>query len=286
MQKPVDRIELPKRGKGRLSAQKQAEYDAQVERFCAQLKEIRSTLDFSVSARGWCYILEEHGLLKSEFDKAQHMMLVCRKSGQLPLNFCADDDTRSFDNLEQIDEEDAEEYAQYKIDDLLTYGHEDYIPFSFWEDQKYYVEMWVEKIDLKSLFTRVCEEFHVPIASVKGWADFNTKVASMQRFEEWEGRGNKCVLLHCGDHDPAGLQISDTIRSNMEDLSGAVGWAPDDLIIERFGLNYEFIQRHRLSWIENLETSSGKYPLDDERHEDHLKPYVTVVFEEVRRAQA
>src|SRR5262249_41148659 len=38
-------------------------------------------------------------------------------------------------------------------------------------------------------------------------------------------------------------------------------------------LNLDFIEQHRLSWIENLETSSGKR-LDDPRHPDHGKAYV------------
>src|SRR5262249_8100131 len=48
---------------------------------------------------------------------------------------------------------------------------------------------------------------------------------------------------------------------------------PRKLHIERFGLNYDFIQKHRLTWIDNLETSSGGR-LDDPHHNDHDKQYV------------
>ena len=41
----------------------------------------------------------------------------------------------------------------------------------------------------------------------------------------------------------------------------------------RFGLNADFIDRHGLTWIDNLETSSGGR-LDDEGHADHNKDYV------------
>ena len=47
------------------------------------------------------------------------------------------------------------------------------------------------------------------------------------------------------------------MRKNLEDLSGAVGWTPENLVIIRFGLDADFIDRHRLTWIDNLETSSG-----------------------------
>jgi len=77
----------------------------------------------------------------------------------------------------------------------------------------------------------------------------------------------------CNDHDPGGLHISEPMLSNLDDLSAQVGWSPDDLIIERFGLNRDFIEANNLTWIDNLETSSGQR-LDDRRHPDHFKPYV------------
>ena len=54
--------------------------------------------------------------------------------------------------------------------------------------------MWVEKIDLKSLFTGVCEMFHVPITNVKGWNDINGRAEAMLRFKEWE---SAAIVVHC-----------------------------------------------------------------------------------------
>jgi hypothetical protein len=47
----------------------------------------------------------------------------------------------------------------------------------------------------------------------------------------------------------------------------------DRLIIDRFGLNDDFIEAQGLTWIDNQETGSGGR-LDDPRHPDHSKPYV------------
>ena len=65
----------------------------------------------------------------------------------------------------------------------------------------------------------------------------------------------------------------------FEDLSGAVGWHPDNLIIDRFGLNIDFIEEHKLTWIDGLETGSGKR-LEDPRHPDHHKAYVQDYLEQ------
>jgi hypothetical protein len=126
---------------------------------------------------------------------------------------------------------------------------------------------------LKSLFAKVAAEFHVVIQSAGGWSDLNVRAGMMRRFAYWEERGKLCVLLDCGDHDPGGLQISDYLRSNLDELADAVGWSPRDLVIDRFGLDFDFIETNGLVWIENLETGSGGN-LADPKHRDHHKPYV------------
>jgi hypothetical protein len=152
-------------------------------------------------------------------------------------------------------------------------AHETYTPISFWHSLDVYIEMAVEKLDLRNLFESVCEELHVPLTNIKGWSDLNSRAAMMRHFAQHEAAGRLCVLLLCGDHDPGGLHITEKMRKNLEDLSGAVGWTPENLVIIRFGLNAEFIDEHGLTWIDNLETSSGEQ-LDDPDHNDHDKDYV------------
>ena len=267
-------LSLPKRPKGRPRAAQNACFDLDLAAWCAGILEINSTLDFRISSRGWCYILEEKGgLLKGDFDVAQKRINACRKSGLLPLDICCDDDGRAADGLEYLDVADVEKMATHLFG-YVAGAHRSYDPISFWETQPKYIEMATEKIDLKSLFSRECRPYHLPITNFSGWIDINSRAAMMKRFAYWETRGKECVLLYCGDHDPGGLHISEFICSNFADLTGAVGWSPEHLIIERFGLDYDFIVAQGLTWIENLETGSGKYPLNDARHPDHFKPYV------------
>jgi regulator of sigma D len=265
-------IILPRRSRGRPTATAMAQYERELEAFCHRLIEIDSSLDFKVSSRGWGYLLEEHGLAKGDFDAAERVINDCRKAGHLPVDFCAEDEGRGVDNLEEIDNEPVEAFAESWVD-YLSEAHEQYTPFSFWDDLDVYLEMTVEKIDLKNLFSPECARFHLATTNISGWNDINRRVQIMRRFARWERQGKKCILLHCGDHDPGGLRISEFLRSNFEDLAKAVGWHPRKLHIERFGLNYEFIRAQRLTWIDNLETSSGGR-LDDSRHPDHDKDYV------------
>jgi hypothetical protein len=244
-------------------------YREQRQAFCALIQ------DFAVGVRGWCYILESRShITKGEFDACENFITDCRKSGDLPLNICAEDQSRITVGLQgELDASNPRTHAQSWIDHLRDDMPDSYTPFGFWDKQKVYVEVGVEKLDLRNLFESVCAEFYVPITNFKGWSDINARAVMMDRFAAHEAKGRQCVLLLCNDHDPGGLHISESMHKNFDDLSSAVGWLPEDLIVERFGLNFDFIEANNLTWIDNLETSSGGR-LDDSRHPDHNKRYV------------
>jgi hypothetical protein len=272
-------LAMPKRSRGRPSPEAQAKHDEALNKWCAAIikmseERAKQPDNFDVSSRGWCYLLEEHGLLKGDFDSAQNLINDCRKSGLLPLDICCEDERRRADNLEDLNNPDPRVEAA-SIVRYVNNAEDYYHPHSFWEAQDHYLEMAVEKVDVKNLFLSVCEPFHLAITNIGGWCDLNARAAMMRRFQYWERKGKQCVLLLFTDHDPGGFNINRHLRSNLEELAKQVKWSPDNLIIERFGLDADFIKKNRIRWIENLHTSTkGGYPLDDPRHADHYKEYV------------
>src|SRR5262245_1558376 len=122
------RISLPRRPRGRPTATAEERYQDELERFCEELEEIDSGLEFKVSSRGWCYILEEHGLTKGDFNAAQRVINDARKSGLLPVDFCSEDDGRQTEHLKRVDDQSAQEFAQSWVD-YLQEAHEQYRPF-------------------------------------------------------------------------------------------------------------------------------------------------------------
>lgn len=269
---PPEKITLPTAKRGRKTAAQQAEYEAQLSDFYAEIREIDSRLDFKVSSRGWCYILENAGAItKAEFGRVETLINDARKTGALPLNICAVDETRAFECLESTDTPNLATYLE-EIEWSVQWRLSSYTPLSFWHDKPVYLEMLVEKIDLKSLFEPICRKLSLPIANAKGWPDIHVRAAMMRRYKKHEATGRRCVLLYCGDHDPMGLRIAESYRAMFADIP-AVGWTPENLNIERFGINADFIAAHRLTWIDNLITGSGK-DLSDHCHPDHSKPYV------------
>jgi hypothetical protein len=252
--------------------------DENLKKFAQQLKELSKQIGFKVSARGWCYQLESARLInKDQFDRVENVINKCRKKGILPIDFVAEEEGRQFSGVETPQDATPLEFLKAYMEAPLK-CHRWYTP-DLWVGEEYYIQMLVEKIDLKTLFTPVCEKYHIPIATSKGWSSMLQRANYANRFKEAEDNGLKCVLLYCGDHDPDGLRISDFIKSNLIELqniyweNGEEGYSPDDLIIQRFGLDADFIYRHNLTWIDNLITGGGKN-LASPSHRNFKMPYV------------
>ncbi len=237
-----------------------------LEHFALILTEIQSGINFRVSSRGWCYLCEQKGYIdKSQFDKVDSAVNRCRKMGLLPVDFVAEESARAFIGVEKpniyTDKPNVKDTLKWILQNVI--GGERYYTPDWWDGEEYYIQMLVEKIDLKELWTDICEEYHIPIANAKGWSSILQRAEYARRFKEAEDKGLKCVLLYCGDHDPDGLRISDTLRKNLFDVKNIFwsdqkeGYDPSNLEIHRFGLNYDFIIENNYTWIDNLVTGSG-----------------------------
>jgi hypothetical protein len=271
-------LALPEKPRGRPPAS----YYDELDDFADGLVEINRKLDFSMSARGWAYYLENEGhITKSEFDYAAGVINKCRKGGRLPVDFTAADDSRAFASVHDPNDTEPKKYIKTRLNRLANPSPS----ASFWRSQPAYIQVLVEKVDLRELFAPLCRKYNIPIATSKGWSSIRQRADMIARWEHWGRQELTPVLLYAGDFDPAGMQISDTLRSNFADLHDAripahragdgyiTGWDADQLIIDRFGLNHDFIEDQGLEWIDNLETGGGK-DLSSPSHPDHELDYV------------
>lgn len=251
IQATIDKWDFSKRhGRRRMAA------------FAQVFKDFQLNIGFKVSSRGWCYIMEQSGVItKAEFDKVEQIINRCRRQGLLPVDFVAEEEARQFMVVHEPSPLTYKEHIQGFLDAVDSC--EDYYHPDWWDGEPYYIQMVVEKIDLRTLFLPICRKYHIPIATSRGWSSIGQRAKYARRFKEAEERGLKCMLMYCGDFDPDGTRISDFLRDNLEQIKDVVwsdgqeGYDPKDLEIQRFGLNPDFIKKHKLSWIDNLVTSTG-----------------------------
>lgn len=280
----------PFRGKDAAERKHQAYLD-----FAAGLEAIQLTLESRQGARDWCYHLEDHGLLKPDFDKAESRIGTSRKDGYLPVDFILEDANRIHYGGSGLGKDYPVEEEMDWIWEKSIQGHlENYCPINWVDYQPHYIEMLTEKRGLVELFKPTADEFHFNLQNGKGDTDIISIAKIHRRFQDAEKRGQKCVLLYCGDFDPKGIQISDILQDRFNDAVGqrfidGTVLREIDLEVNRIGLDLETINELSLSRIPNLLTGrDAKYikgadgkqrltvetPLNHLLHPDHQKEYV------------
>lgn len=86
-----------------------------------------------------------------------------------------------------------------------------------WKNQEYRPEVWIEKDALIGVIEWICTENDVLYFSCRGYNSQSEMWRAAMRMQEHVKAGQKPVILHLGDHDPSGLDMSrdilDRIRS-------------------------------------------------------------------------
>jgi len=82
-------------------------------------------------------------------------------------------------------------------------------------DQDTYIEVWVEKDALVGVLERACDNLDVPYMSCRGYVSQSSMWEAAQRFIEKENNGKEAHLIHLGDHDPSGIDMSRDIQDRL-----------------------------------------------------------------------
>lgn len=93
------------------------------------------------------------------------------------------------------------------------------IRFDQWDRQENYVEVWVEKDALSDVVAKACEPWLVPYLACKGYISSSEAWAASQRFERKLRDGKNCTIIHLGDHDPSGIQMTVDNRNRVNEFT-------------------------------------------------------------------
>lgn len=84
-----------------------------------------------------------------------------------------------------------------------------------WASQPQYVEVWVEKEALAGVVARPANRWQVPYFSCRGYVSQSEMHAAAQRIKRQEDEGHKVTVIHLGDHDPSGLDMTRDIDERL-----------------------------------------------------------------------
>lgn len=98
-----------------------------------------------------------------------------------------------------------------------------------WENQPHYVEVWVEKEALEDVLARACGPLDVRYFACKGYTSQSAMWEAAQRLVKKRDDGKEVHIIHLGDHDPSGIDMSRDIFSRLSLFVGHNKSAPDEM---------------------------------------------------------
>lgn len=114
----------------------------------------------------------------------------------------------------------------------------------FWSKQPIAVEVWIEKDALLGVVEPVCNEFRVPYFACRGYTSQSEQWEAGQRLSRrWRERKQRTLVLHLGDHDPSGMDMSRDNRERLELFTRHhCGRVP--FTLNRIALNMDQVEEH------------------------------------------
>ena len=83
-----------------------------------------------------------------------------------------------------------------------------------WEAQTKYIEIWTEKDALRSVLTEITYPYDVSLMVARGQL---SRTAIYEAIQRYKAKADKeCFLYYCGDFDPSGLSIYNSIQKRLE----------------------------------------------------------------------
>lgn len=107
-----------------------------------------------------------------------------------------------------------------------------------WKDQPYRVEVWIEKDALAGIAERVCTKLDVPYFSCRGYTSQSEMWSAGRRLKTYADDNEQTpVIIHLGDHDPSGIDMSRDIADRLETFMGGME-------VNRIALNMDQVKRY------------------------------------------
>lgn len=108
-----------------------------------------------------------------------------------------------------------------------------------WKGQPVRVEVWIEKDALVGVIERQCWKYQVDYFSCRGYGSQSELYTAGKRIKQrWEEEDQNTVVLHLGDHDPSGLDMT---RDNTDRLSM---FAERYVDVRRLALNMDQVKKY------------------------------------------
>ena len=130
--------------------------------------------------------------------------------------------------------ETSERFIKASLKQFLTGYQRDLL-----QSQDVYIEIWIEKDALSSIFTRIATPYTVPVVVCRGFSSVSFLNDYKERLSYQEDK--EAVLLYFGDFDPSGVEMLKAMEITLKDELKVEG-----INFKRVALLKEDIAKYRL----------------------------------------
>ncbi len=135
-----------------------------------------------------------------------------------------------------------------------------------WIGQPNYVEVWVEKDALVEIVGRAANGLDVPFFSCRGYVSQSEMWSAAQRLISRSHDHKKLIILHLGDHDPSGIDMTRDIRERLDMFT------QNDLDIDCEGINIKRIALN-MNQVREYNPPPNPAKLTDSRCAEYIEKY-------------
>jgi len=128
-----------------------------------------------------------------------------------------------------------------------------------WANQHNYVEVWIEKEALVGVIEGICKELDVVYFACRGYNSQSEQYQAAKRLERARNGGREPNIIHLGDHDPSGIDMTRDNSDRLELMS--YSW----LDVNRIALN--------MDQVEEYSPPPNPTKLSDSRANDYVADY-------------
>ena len=193
-----------------------------------QVLKIIDSYDFSLTLRQIYYQLVAKQIIPNKQEYYKKLSRVCvagRDEGILPEEAFAD-------RLRAVDKPGAWLDLNSFMETVKRSYNKDK-----WDNQPKYLEIWTEKDALRSVLTEITYQYDVSLMVARGQL---SRTAIYEASERYKAKADReCYLYYCGDFDPSGLSIYDSIKNRIGNFGVSINY-------ERIALTEEQIKKYRL----------------------------------------
>lgn len=111
-----------------------------------------------------------------------------------------------------------------------------------WANQEKRVEVWVEKDALVQVLEKACTPLDVDYFSCRGYTSQSEVYGASKRLLRYIEAGQTPVIIHLGDHDPSGIDMTRDIIDRVN-MFLAPYWG-EEITVERIALNMNQVRQY------------------------------------------